>query len=156
VELKLNIPNHGTCYVWLPLGTYDDIDTSGIQVHAPGYASVAAGQVNNEVINLDKGCAIGTTTDATKPRFAGASQGFPQSISPTIGNTTYMPIVPGESIWKDLPRWLNQLKATVIVSAADGTVWSTRATLAVDGMQLAVKWHGRPAPPFPNGCDSTQ
>jgi hypothetical protein len=141
VEVDLSIPSQGHCYVWLPLGTYLNTDDSGIQMHAVG---------PNEVINLDKGC------DPTAPWFGGVSGGFPQSTSPGYPNTTYIATAPGDSVFKNNPLWVNQLKGTIIVAAATGTDVNHEATLNVDGMQMTVSWFGRPAPPFPNGCDNTQ
>lgn len=53
------------------------------------------------------------------------------------------------------PRAVNTLRANFFVK----TYMSTRAPgvpATLDGMQFAVKWTGRPAPQFPNGCDNTK
>jgi hypothetical protein len=167
-ELEIHIGGTGTggCYIHLPPGDHSRLTTSnpnpGSNVwHAPSYPNQTGpestlGQPKTATWTTATGSGTGDAIDIDLTNGCNANvPGFEQAGSPclTILSNNCFPTAPHG--WDAHPEWINYLNAQFNVSTKSSTPASPGATVSFDGIQMDAKWTGRPAPTFPDGCDTT-
>jgi len=127
-ELQVTLTDTaGKCDIYLPLGDHDSV----VGTSTPKRVDQVAG-AGSEYFDLSKGCD--QTSLGTNYEKAGTGIFAPGTWSG----------------WT--PALVNQIKLTFTITGVTGT----KSTIGLDGMQVDASYVGRPAPAFPNGCDSSQ
>ena len=138
--LDISTASGGHCFMHLPPGNKLDYVAGTQQTRA------------STSVDLTKGCPL------DDPRFLKATGGFPISrVAVTTaeeGGVYSGPYAP--SAFTSTPNAVNLLKATVTVKAKNTVLATSKKKMEIDGTQFVVQWKGRPAPPYPDGCDPTR
>jgi hypothetical protein len=174
IQFQIGGTGAGSCFIHLPPGDHSVLNPSypnaGSTIwHAPAYPNASypestlgapktetdtnySSMYPDPVTGATKGDAI--NIDLTNGCNANVP-GFEQVTNPCLTLTSNNCFPTAASGWNAHPEWVNFLHAEMFVRTDSSTSTTPGATVSFDGMQMNAKWTGRPAPAFPDGCDTS-
>ena len=167
LHIRIGGTGAGACFIHLPAGNHtrlvQSVTNPGSYVwHAPSFPNMTGSITTPGRPNTDQYPApdpitgIGDALNIDLTNGCNTSvPGFEKVNNPcaTITSNNCFPVT--ASGWNAHPEWLDFISIEFLAATGNSTPAIPGAEVSYNGSQLNVKWHGRPAPVFPGGCDVT-